>query len=393
MSIYLDHAATSWPKPPQVARAAAEAIDAELGNAGRAVHAAARRSTAILEDCRKALADLLDEPDASRVVLADGCTYALNVAIHGTINAARRRGDPKPRIVTTQAEHNAVLRPLYTRSDMGEIDLRIAEVDRVGRVHREAVLEAMGDEPVLMLATQHASNVTGAVHPIAEIAGAVRERCAETIILIDAAQTAGLVPLHPRALGVDLVAIGGHKSLLGPPGIGALWVSERAEGCIESIVQGGTGDGRKRSMPDQLPRALESGTRNVPAAAGLLAALAEVRNGFDHDRLEHERALAGRLADRVGDIKGVRIVSDRQGVRTAVVSLVAPGMSAVELATVLDTSFNICAREGLHCAPLLHDAIGCPNGTLRLSVGWSTTEEDIEAAATALEDILAGAGV
>ncbi len=385
--IYLDHAATSWPKAPGVAVAVAAALGAQLGNPGRAGHRASREAADHIEACRDALARLLGERDTSRVVLAPSCTQALSAALFGVI-ARERHAGRKPHVATTASEHNAVLRPLFHAADTGDAELAIVPCDSAGRLDPQEIAQHVQPETALV-ALAHASNVTGIVHDVRAISDAVRARAPEALIVVDAAQTIGMLPVHPAEMGADLVAIGGHKGLLGPPGTGALWVGPRATGRVVPLVHGGTGDSRARAVPDELPRGMESGTANAPACAGLLAALPEVIRGLDEQRLAHELALADRLARAIDALDGIEVVSARDGRRVPVVACRCEAMPGGEYAAALDASFAIACRSGLHCCPLLNDAIGCPDGTLRFSIGWSTTEAEIDAAIAAMRALTA----
>jgi len=401
--IYLDNAATSWPKHPAVARAMGVFLDESAGNPGRGGHALARAASGTLDRARQALASMIHAPCASRVVLTHGCTDALNLAIHGVIRAQQRAGASTPiPVVSTTLEHNAVLRTLHSYEADGVIRVAFVGHDNLGRTDPGAVADACGPETALVCVT-HASNALGTVQPVREIIERVRVAAPEALVLVDAAQTLGHLDIDVQRMDIDLLSIAGHKGLGGPTGTGALYVGPRAyaDGCTQDTARvfcarrGGTGSiAPGLEMPDTLPDALEAGTSNAVGFAGLLAAIEHLDEGAH----EHEMRLTARLLEGLGAIHGVTIhgvptTEGRTGEgRTGVVLISIEGVCPREAARVLDTTHGIAVRGGVHCAPLTHDAIGTgADGGVRFSPGRSTTEREIDAAIDAVRALASGA--
>lgn len=393
--IYLDNAATSWPKPASVGAAMARFLDLHAGNPGRGGHRLAREAAEPAERVRGLLGERLNASSTNRVVLTHGCTDAVNTAIHGVLGGAvRSTCEHRPHVVTSSVEHNAVLRTLQCYAERDQIELSIAPCDAAGWTDPALVRDLLREETVLVCLS-HASNAAGTIQPVREIGQLVRQRTARGLLLVDAAQTVGHIDLDMQADCVDLISVAGHKGLLGPTGTGALLVGERAwpddpsERRFVCERRGGTGAaGRGMSMPDVLPDALEAGTINAVGFAGLLA-------GMTHDmpgRHEHEQVMTKRLLDGLGAIKGVTL-QGLPGVkgRTAVVLFTLEGWHPREAAMLLDEQHGICVRGGTHCAPLLHEAFGNgERGALRVSPGWATTAEEVDAVVAKIDHLASG---
>lgn len=392
--IYLDNAATSFPKHPDVARAMSDFLAHSAGNPGRGGHKLARRASDTVEQARCALAQLINAPSASRVVLTHGCTDALNLAIHGVIRAAQRHGCELPiHVVTTALEHNAILRTLHCYAVDNVVALTIVQPDEHGIVHPESIASACNDCTALVCVT-HASNAMGTIQPIDDIIRAARAAAPNTLVLIDCAQTLGHIPIDVQRSDIDLLSIAGHKGLGGPTGTGALYLSPRAyaDHCTQDEARvfcerrGGTGSiAPGLEMPTALPDALEAGTANAVGFAGLLAAI----NHLDPASHEHEMTLTRQLLDGLAAIPNLTIYGlPTTDNRTPVVLFNIKGICARNVASALDKDHNIAVRGGVHCAPLTHDAIG--NGTdggVRASPGRATTEDDIDTFIRAVEQI------
>ncbi|MFS8639409.1 MAG: aminotransferase class V-fold PLP-dependent enzyme [Symbiobacteriaceae bacterium] len=384
--IYLDNAATSWPKPAAVARAMAECLEKEAGNPGRSGHrlslAASRRVWAV----RQAVAELFGAPDPLRVIFTPNATFAINLALGGLLS-------PGDRVVCTGMEHNAVIRPLRELEELG-IEVAIAPCDPDGRLDLEALQQAVEAAPTRLVVLNHASNVTGTLCPVKEAAAIARR--AGALVLVDAAQTAGTVPIDMVALGIDLLAFTGHKGLLGPTGTGGLILGERVNAAeMKPLVRGGTGSrsALERQPPD-LPDRFEAGTVNLVGIAGLgagLQALADL--GGPEEVGRRERELARQLWEGLSQIPGVRLYGPSDfAERVGVVSFTVEGRSVSEVGGRLDEEFGILTRVGLHCAPLAHRTIGTfPQGTVRMSPGPFNTPEQIERAVGAVRRIAEGA--
>ena len=374
--IYLDNAATSWPKPPGVSEAMTRFLAEDAGSPDRSGHRMAATAERIVMDVRIKLAKLFGVKDPLRIVFGLNCTDALNMALKGAL----REGD---HVVTTQLEHNSILRPLRAMVDAGRITMTMLPLTAEGCTEPDAFREAL-TPATRMLATLHASNVTGIIQPISEIGRVARE--ADCLLLVDAAQSAGLVKIDVNAMNIDLLAFPGHKSLHGPTGTGGLYVGERAD--LNPWREGGTGgDSIHPTQPEEFPTWLEAGTPNVVGLAGLNAALEEL----DPPRnLKLVERLAKRLIQSVEEDERFRLVGlPRREIGVGVVSLVVLGTAPEEVAAILDESFDIAVRPGLHCAPFVHRALGTfPDGTVRVSPGPANTTEDIDTLLSAIRKIV-----
>lgn len=375
--IYFDNAATSWPKPPAVHAALNEYFGEAGGNPGRSGHRMSVAAARIVESTREALAELFNAPDPSRIVFTHNATHALNMALHGLL----RPGD---HVLTTGMEHNSVMRPLRHFEASG-VDVTVVACSPDGRLDLDAVRRAIRRNTRLLVTT-HASNVAGIINPMAELAALSKE--AKIIYLADAAQTAGAVPIDVQASGVDLLAFTGHKGLLGPTGTGGLYIREGL--ALAPLIRGGTGsDSAHEIQPDFLPDAHESGTLNLAGIAGLGAAvrfLLEV--GIEAVR-EHEKKLIARFLAGLSDISGLKVHGPKNAaLQCGLVSFNIEGAVPSEVGLILDQSFGIMARTGLHCAPSAHRTLGTfPMGTVRFSFSCFNTPAEVEKGINALREI------
>ena len=375
--VYFDHAATSWPKAPGVAEAVSAALTEPIGNPGRSGHRAAIAAARLVMETREDLASLLGVSDSSRVVFTRNATEALNTAIFGVL----RPGD---HTVTTGIEHNSVIRPLRHLEREG-VGLTIVPCGGDGAVDPEAVREAISEKTRLVVTT-HASNVTGTLLPVSEIAAICRE--AGVPYLVDAAQTAGIVPINVESQGIDLLACSGHKGLLGPGGTGALYVGENV--ALTPLDFGGTGSlSDQDRQPDFLPDALESGTLNVPGLAGLGVAIRHIAGVGVESVREHLGAVLQSFMLGIQDVPGAVLYGPgRPEVQTGTVSFNIDGVSPSTVGQALDARYGILCRVGLHCAPLAHRSIGTfPEGTVRFGWGPDTSVTEIEYSLQALRQI------
>ncbi len=374
--IYLDNASTSWPKPPEVAAEMTRFLNEDGANPGRASHRMALAASDMLRAVRLKLTRLFDADAPERTILCFNGTDALNIAIKGVL----REGD---HVVTTQLEHNAVLRPLQAMADRGFIEVTWLPMNADGYVDPDGITRALRPSTRLVAVT-HASNVTGLIQPVEAIGQIVRAH--DALFLVDAAQTAGVLDISIPVMHIDLLAVPGHKSLLGPTGTGALCVGDRVD--PRPWREGGTGgDSSTLTQPTQYPYVLEAGTPNAVGFAGLGAAL-DVLN--PPGTLAHERRLLARLVDGLGELDGGRIMGDPEvSRRVGTISLCFSTMRPDEVGAALDRSFDIAVRAGLHCAPLTHKALGTfPDGTLRVAPGRYTTAEEIDRLIEALREIV-----
>lgn len=381
--IYLDNAATSFPKPEQVYLALDRFARTSLANPGRAGHRMAVAAERTLDETRHRLNQFFGGDAPERWILTLNCTDGLNMAIKGLL----RPGD---HVVTTDLEHNSVSRPLRALEKSGVITLtRVASVQ--GYIEPDAIRSALTPRTALVVMT-HAANVLGTVQPIEAIAPLVRESGA--LFLVDAAQSAGVVPIDLRSVPIDLLAFPGHKALYGPTGTGALYVGSRADGKLRPWREGGTGgDSSSETQPELMPYFLEGGTPNVLGAAGLAEGIAWVMEQGPDRLRAHEVELLQQVVDWVERNPGWRIAGRWEpAAHVGALSLIVPeGLTPQDLGSILDVSFDVAVRPGLHCAPYIHRALGTfPDGTLRLSPGPFTTSADIDRFVQALSEITAG---
>ncbi|MBI4578281.1 MAG: aminotransferase class V-fold PLP-dependent enzyme [Planctomycetes bacterium] len=378
MPIYLDNAATSWPKPPAVEQEMRRFLAEDAGNPGRSAHRMALAAERMIDQLRVRLARMFDAETAARLVFTLNATDALNMAIKGVL----RPGD---HAVTTALEHNSVSRPLHALADQGVIILTRVPMTGGGFVDPDAVAAAITPATRLIVCT-HCSNVIGTIQPIADIGRIARRH--DVVFLVDAAQSAGLLPISMREMCVDLLAIPGHKALLGPTGTGALLVGSRVD--PRPWREGGTGgDSASPVQPPEYPHRLEGGTPNTVGLAGLAAALDEIERRSPSAILAHERALARRLVEELRDDRRFHLLGpDDADRRTGVVSFTMNGLGPQETAAILDESFDIAVRAGLHCAPYIHAALGTrPDGAVRVSPGPFNSTDDIARLIDALRAI------
>ncbi|RIK83122.1 MAG: hypothetical protein DCC67_06280 [Planctomycetota bacterium] len=383
MRIYLDNAATSWPKPEAV-YAALDKFQREVGAAaGRGGYRDAVEAQRVVASARREIAALVGAADPSRIVFGGNGSDALNLAIHGTL----RPGD---HVVATVCDHNSVLRPLAEQTRTNNVSVTYVGCDGAGYVSPDDVRAAIRPNTRLVVVT-HGSNVTGAIQPLAEIADAAK--AAGALVAVDAAQSAGHVGIDVARLRVDLLAASGHKGLLGPAGTGFLYVAPGVESCLRPIRQGGTGvESQLDHMPEELPTRYEAGSLNAPALAGLAAAVRYLREQSIGEIAAHEAMIVDRLVDGLRAISGVRVYGPGPGQpRGPVVSFSVGGYDPQEFAAALDAASGVQCRAGLHCAPRMHEALGTSplGGTVRMSPGWATTPAQVD---RALEAVAAIAG-
>lgn len=377
--IYLDNAATTAHKPPEVARAVAEALNG-FGGVGRGAHAASLDAGLAVFRTREALARLLGAPDASRVAFCANATEALNIAIAGLLR-------PGERAVTTAASHNSVLRPLYRKVDEQGCALEVVPVGPDGALDYDAFERALA-QGVRLAAVTHASNLTGDVYDVARIARMCRAYGA--LLLVDAAQTAGVAPIDMARDGIDLVAFTGHKSLYGPQGTGGLAVSARVE--VPPFKVGGSGaHSYDRHHPRRMPESLEAGTLNAHGIAGLGAGVAFVEERGVEAFGEEVRLLAERFERGVRAIPGVQVYGGGEGVaRCGIVALNVGDLDSAAVSDALNVDFGICTRAGAHCAPLMHEALGTlEQGAVRFSFSCFNTADEVDEAVRAVAAIAA----
>lgn len=367
---YLDNAATSWPKPPQVIDAMRDFLTDVGANPGRSGHRRSVEAARVVFRAREAVARLLGLADPLRVIFCPNATHALNLALRGLLR-------PGQHVVTTSMEHNSVMRPLRALEREG-LTLTVVPCSAEGVLDPAEVERAVRPETAMIVAT-HSSNVVGTILPIAELAAIARER--DLLLLVDGAQSAGALPISLADLGVDLFAFTGHKALLGPMGTGGLVIGERVDlERFEPLTRGGTGSRSESQLqPEFLPDKFESGTLNVVGLAGLAAGVGWILDRGVGQIRAREIELTATLLAGLGDTRGVRVYGTRDARRQlSTVSFTISGMEPGEAARRLDDEFGVAARVGLHCSPLAHQTMGThPAGTVRFSLGSLTTEDDV----------------
>ena len=380
--IYLDNAATSWPKPETVYKAVDNCLRTIGANPGRGGHSMARSASMLVYEAREALAELFGITDSNQLVFTHNATDAINMAVFGLI----QQGDT---IVTTAMEHNAVARAVRVAELRGAY-VKIIPNSASGQLDMEAMKTAIKQNPKAVIMT-HASNVTGTVMPIAEVGKLTKEL--GVTLMVDAAQTAGVEVIHVNDMHIDILAFSGHKGLFGPQGTGGLYVQEAIE--IRPLRVGGTGSlSESDEQPEFMPDRLESGTPNTPGIAGLKAGVEFIMTIGRNKIQAKEMKLTKELLNGLKHIPGVTVYGEQsvQG-RTAVVSFLLAGRDSGEITHLLDRDYGIACRSGLHCAPWAHKTIGTlQTGTVRLSPGYFNTEEDIGQTIAAIEKIAAQGG-
>lgn len=375
--IYLDNAATSLIKPPEVEQAVIDALR-NAGNAGRGAHSPTLHASRIVFDTRVNLARLLGIRDPSRISFTSNGTEALNIAIKGLLH-------PGDHVITTVCEHNSVLRPLYQMEQKGA-RISFMEADRKTGCLCLDDLESLVEKATKAVVVTHASNVTGNINDLDRIAAFTKKH--GLLLIVDASQSAGAIPIHVEDLGIDILCFTGHKGLLGPQGTGGIYVREGI--TIQPEKVGGSGiHSFDRQHPPQMPESLEAGTLNVHGLAGLNAGVAYLLDtGIENVRAK-ERLLTRRFTDQISGIPGIKRygVSDAAA-RTGIVSVNLGDVDSASLADLLWENYEICVRAGAHCAPLMHRTFGTvQQGIVRFSFSVFNTEEEIDLAAQALKEL------
>ena len=373
--IYLDNAATAVHKPPCVAEAVVNAMG-NLGNSGRGVHGTSLTASRVIYDTRAALAALFNAPSPARVAFTSNSTEALNTAILGLFSA----GD---HVISTDLEHNSVLRPLYLLQQQG-VAVDFVPADTQGQIHYEDFEKLLRPNTRAIVCT-HASNLTGDTLDIARIGKFAHEH--GLLFVVDASQTAGALPIDMAAMHIDVLCFTGHKSLMGPQGTGGLCVAEGVE--IRPLKSGGTGvQTYLPHQPVEMPTHLEAGTLNGHGIAGLGAALDFINSVGIETIHNHEMSLMQRFYEGVHNVEGVTIYGDFTRDRAPIVMLNIGVIPSGEVADILSGEFSIATRAGAHCAPRLHTALGTvEQGAVRFSFGYYNTVEDVDAAIAAVRSI------
>ena len=374
--IYLDNAATTLKKPDCVVEAVVEAMTS-MGNAARGAHGSALTASRVVYDARCKIAQLFGCKRADHVIFTCNSTEALNIAISGTI----RSGD---HVITTDLEHNSVLRPLYRLEKEQGVALSFVPADRQGRPDYTAFASLIQPNTRAIVCT-HASNLTGNMMDIARV-GAIA-KAHNLLLIVDASQTAGAVPIDMETMGIDILCFTGHKGLMAPQGTGGLCIREGVE--VEPFKVGGSGvHSYDKEQPRTYPTRLEAGTLNAHGIAGLSAAVDYLNEvGIDTIRA-HENALMERFYEGITAIEGVTVYGDFESQRTAVVTLNLHDYDSSAVSDELAEYYDIATRPGAHCAPRMHQALGTTDrGAVRFSFAWFNTIEDVDKAIAAIQEM------
>lgn len=374
--IYLDSSATSFLKPPQVAEAVFRSFNT-IGNAGRGAHAPTLNASRLIYDTREKLAALFGTPDPSRIAFTCNATEALNIAIHGAIH-------PGEHVITTACEHNSVLRPLYLKEKEGT-ELTIIPADKKGRI-RYDLLESSVKSNTSAIVLTHASNLSGNVTDLAFVSNFAKKH--GLLLIVDASQTAGSLPINVVKMGIDILCFTGHKGLFGPQGTGGLYVREGL--TLSPLKSGGSGvHSFDRQHPTDMPTALEVGTLNGHGIAGLNAGLDYILSTGVKNIHAKEISLARRFVNGISDISDLKLYGDIDApLRTPIISLNIGNMSSASVSDILWEDYEICVRAGAHCAPLMHKTFGTEKqGAVRFSFSCFNTETEIDTAIRAMHEI------
>lgn len=376
---YLDHGATSWPKPRPVVDAVVRALTELGGNPGRSAYAMALESSRAIFEARGACARLLGVAQSRDLIFQSGCTAGCNLMLKGLLK-------PGDRVVVGSMEHNSVARPLARLERIG-VEVVVVKADPTGLVDPDDVERAVQTAPTRAVVCLHASNLTGTVQLIGDLADVAHEHGA--LMLVDGAQGAGHLEVDIALLGVDAYATSGHKGMLGPQGVGLLYLAPGLD--VEAQIEGGTGGGGSESpdMPTERPDRYEAGTANTPGIVGLGAAATLLAEEGPAQR-QREAELARRLHEGILEIEGFRVLGPPPAVpRVPIVAAVHDRVDADRIAFALDRTYGIATRAGLHCAPWAHETVGTLGcGAIRFGVGWGNTGEHVELTLRALREIV-----
>ena len=396
--IYLDNAATSFPKAPGVIEAISKFIAEDAANPGRAGHRMSLAAEEMLDRVRLKLTRLVNGPSHERMVFTLNGTDALNIAIKGVLNECLiNNSSDKPHVITTVLEHNSVSRPLQALYESGKIELTRVDCDDSGFIDSADIKAAITPQTRLIAMT-HASNVVGTIQDAAAVGAIARQ--ADILFCLDAAQTIGVYPIDVQAMQIDLLAFPGHKSLLGPTGTGGLYVGERvpepseqvdcSTGRLAPFREGGTGgDSKTPTQPAIYPYYLEGGTPNTIGIVGLEASLDYLAKQDTAKTLEHEQTNVQRLIDFLASDDRFTLYGNTDATtRVGTVSFNMQDMGSQDVSSVLDTAFEIAVRSGLHCSPYAHQRLGTfPDGAVRVSPGAFTSDEEIATLIDALDQV------
>ena len=375
--IYLDNAATTYPKPEQVYDSIMDCMKNYCANPGRAGHKMAMRAAREIYDARENIAKLFNIDNPMNIIFTNNATDSLNLAIKGVV----KEGD---HIIATSMEHNSVIRPIKSLEARG-ISNTIVNCDKEGFLDVNDIKNAIKPNTKLIVTT-HASNVVGTLVDIKAVGEIAKEN--NILYLVDASQTAGVYSIDVKDMNVDMIAAPGHKCLLGPQGTGILYIREGLS--VDILKEGGTGSkSEDLFQPEIVPDRYESGTHNTPGIAGLNEGVKFIlEKGIDDIRL-HEEELCQYMLDKLEEIPNIKIYGTKDSKkRAAVIAINIGDMDSGEITFILDSEYDIATRSGIHCAPLAHKTLGTlEQGAVRFSLGYFNTKEEIDKAVEALKEI------
>lgn len=376
--VYLDHAASSWPKPPEVLKAMHDCMEQYAANPGRGSHELAVKASRVLFEGRKQLAKLFNIKNPNDIAYAPNTTFALNLAIKGFVKEGEH-------ILCTAIEHNSVRRPLEYLKRTKNVQVTYVKTDEQGRLSLEDVRREITSKTSLIVST-HSSNLLGSIMPVEELGQLCRDR--QIKLLVDAAQTAGTMEVDVQKLGIHMLAFPGHKGLLGPQGTGGLYIDPEID--LEPLLHGGTGSQSEAAeQPDVRPDRYEAGTQNTVGVAGLVEGVKYIHKQTVQQIHAKEWNLTQRIMQGLMGIDGVTILGPQIGQnKTGIVAFTIAGADSSEVAFILDQSFHIAVRAGFHCTPLAHEMVGTlERGAVRASVGCFTTEQETDQLLDAVREI------
>ena len=380
MSIYLDNAATSFPKPESVYKAVSDTLRKYGSSPGRGGHKMSIQTERLIFETREKIASFFNIPNSSNVIFTFNVTMGINLALKGFLKA----GD---HVLTSSMEHNAVMRPLKRLENppLGGISKTVVQCSKEGFLNSKDIEREIKPNTKLIIIT-HASNVVGTILPIREVGEIAKKK--GIAFLVDAAQSAGLLPIDVQRDNIDMLGCTGHKSLFGPQGTGFLYIKDGFD--VKPLIEGGTGSNSESDeMPDFIPDKYQAGTLNTPGIAGLGAGIEFIQNEGLKKIRDKELHLTSEIMKGLKDIKGVKLYGSLNPLdRVAVVSFNIEGKDPADVGNILNEKYDIMSRVGLHCAPNAHRTIGTfPEGTVRVSVGYFNTEGDIDKLIKAVKDI------
>ncbi|WP_373897220.1 aminotransferase class V-fold PLP-dependent enzyme [Haloimpatiens sp. FM7315] len=381
MKVYLDNAATTFPKPKEVTSSIFNYMTKIGSNPGRGASSASLQGNRVVFECREALAELFHFNKIENVIFTSNITQSLNTLIKGAVQKGWH-------VITSSMDHNASLRPLYSLKESKLIDLTVLNCSKEGIIDIEEFKNSIKNNTKLVVLS-HASNIIGSIQPLEAIGSICKER--NIFFIIDSAQTAGVLDLDFEKLNCSALAFTGHKSLLGPQGIGGFIIDDNFNKYVNPFIEGGTGSVSSSVIqPDFLPDKFESGTMNTPGIAGLLAGVNFIKETGLSTICEHENELCKKFINGVLNIPSFEVYGFKDAnLRTSTVSINTSKMDNAELGFTLDSEFGIMTRTGLHCAPLAHKTIGTyPKGTIRFSFGYFNDEKDVDYALHALNSVI-----